>query len=483
MQRRSILENATLNGAYSVLRLIFPIITFPYISRVLGPTGIGIVSFHQSIAQYFIGFAGLGLPMFGMREVARTRREGKPNPDLVGDLVSIAVMLSAFATILYAASWYVLRTQIQSDAVFFLFGLTVFSSFGALDWFFRGVEDFRTIVSRNLVIRLLSLGAIFLLVRSADQVTRYAAIWVAESVISAGTNVWIVLRRYGMSFRRPRLRIYWAGLVSTFGIVVTGTLYGSLDKLMLGIMIEDQQASVGYYSLAYRLVRITITVLTAVLTTITPRVAQYDDEQKNEKRDRLIHLSIQGMMLIAAVFSVGLSVFADDLVRLFGGRAFVTSSSVLRVLSANVFVASFGGVIAQHFLFVRRKDVQVLVSTTSALVVAFAANLILIPRWGVVGAATATVVARIVQLSVQSLLARKELWKLLRSPETIRTLLAVAAWAALAISYKHLAKELSTVMRIVLALPILGVALVVISMTLRLSIARHLLQKLGAKRK
>lgn len=443
----------------------------------------GIVSFHQSIAQYFIGFAGLGLPMFGMREVARTRRDDKPNPELVGDLVSIAVMLSAFATLLYAASWFVLRTQIESNTVFLLFGFTVFSSFGALDWFFRGVEDFRTIVSRNLVIRLLALVGIFLFVRSADHVMRYAAVWVAESVIAAGTNVWILLRRHGLSFRKPKLRFYWAGLVSTFGIVITGTLYSSLDKLMLGTMIEDQQASVGYYSLAYRLVRITITVLTAILTTITPRVAQYDDEQQTEKRDRLINLSMQGMMLMAAVFAVGLSVFAEDLVRLFGGRAFAASSSVLRVLSVNVFVASFGGVIAQHFLFVRRKDVQVLVSTTTALVVAFTANLYMIPKFGVVGAAIATVGARIVQLSVQAVLARRDVWRMIRRAETIRTLIAVAVWGVFAITYNHFAVDLSTVTRVVFAFPVLAVGLAAVSIILRLSIAQYLLGKLGARTK
>jgi O-antigen/teichoic acid export membrane protein len=446
----SLHKNAILNVSYSVLRLLFPLITFPYVSRIIGPTGIGAANYYQAVAHYFILLANLGLPMYGAREIARARGNEGEFGKLFSELVVIGIVFAGIGVAAYVAAGVLLPDLFNDRTLFLLFGLTVATNFGLLDWFFRGTEQYGFIVSRNLAIRIAAVGAIFLFIRTPDHYQRYAAIWVAETVIGSLVNLLYATRRVRVSLHAIRPFRHVKPMLATAGVVVTGTIYGGLDTVMLGAIMADNNASVGYYALAMRLIRIAASVITAGITVVMPRVARHDEDGATDRLYRIVRLNLDYSLFVSMGIAVGIYITAPDVVMLFGGPEFAQSVSTLRILAIQIPIVSVGTIFGSQLLFARRLEKQFLISLAMAMVVAVVLNVALIPRWGHNGAAVGTLAARTVEMVVQALFVAGILRQVMNKGLLLRIAGVVLAWTAGLVVLSSMVSEIGTVGRVLI---------------------------------
>ena len=411
MPRRSLIENATLNSLYSVLRLIFPLITFPYVARIVGPEGVGSVTYVNTVAETFIALGLFGLPSYAQREIAKRRGDIDAQRNVVEQLLVTAFSLSCVATLCYFA-FGLSAPRVRSEWFLFVgFGTSVFSSFGRLDWLFQGIEDFRFVVLRRLAIRTTAVVLIFVLVNDREDYYLYGLVWMLESTVASGLNLLAARREF--SPLRIKLKMFaWAkqrsvlkAMLPAFALISTEALFGRIDVLMLGSLADNPEETIGLYAIASRLQRIVSSVLAGVMITVLPRVAKLASQSNSESYIKANRLTFQFSVLVGGIGGLILALLAHDLVVFFGGAEFVDAIPTVIILATRVPINGVLLVVGGHMLFMRNREFKQVASVAAALLVAVALNVLAIPRFSHVGAAGATVLAVLIMLVLQSALA------------------------------------------------------------------------------
>ena len=401
MKTPSIKVNAVFNISYNLIRILFPLITFPYVTRVLGPVGIGVVAFAQSIATYFIKFSALGIPMYGTRTIARIRNDQHTIKRTFSELIVLGAGLSIIATVLYVLLYPVIDDSFPNIALYMSFGLMVLTGFATIDWYYQGMEDFRFITLRNLFIRALSVVAIFVFVRERDDYLLYGWIWIAGSVIASVINLGNGVRTSGFTFGsiRPMHHLPW--VMPTFAISLASHLYAGIDTVMLGILSGDGGLQLGLYTMGNRVTKIVMTIVVALIAVVTPRVASLVGSGDQSKAKKLTDRTIQIVVFLSLPMAVGIALLASDIAVAFGGAEFRMAGIPMAILSGQLILISVGNVAANQALYAHGKAYTIAGSTVVAIVVAIGMNLVLIPRSGAEGAAVGTLVARLVEVAIQ----------------------------------------------------------------------------------
>jgi len=389
-------RNAFYNTVYQVIRIIFPIITYPYVSRILGPVGIGKVSYAQTFAEYFTTFSMLGLPIYAVREISRSRVNSGQLEQTTGELLSLSFCLAMVAFFLYGGSILLLPRIAPEPLLHWIFALTVLLGWIKIDWFFQGIEDYRYITLRNLLLRIISISLIFIVIKSREHYVLYGAIWALSAIVSSFWNLWICYRLTHPKWKLGAWKHHLKHSLPSAFLHLSLFLYATIDTIMLGVMIADDKYSVGIYNIAGRIVRIVMTIVGGVNAVLTPRLAYIDETGNKERMVQIIRKSLSFSLYLTIPATLGLIVVADDLVVLFAGRNFQPSILTMRILAAELVFLGIENVLGQ-LLYATKKEKKLLTINFIALLIAVVLNLFTIPLYRQNGAAAATVFTRILQ--------------------------------------------------------------------------------------
>ena len=392
-------RNALYNTAYQVIRIIFPIITYPYVSRILGPEGIGKVSYAQTFAEYFTTFSLLGLPIYAVREVSKSRAYPGELGKTTGELLSLSILLTTAAFILYALSLFLLPQFTAGPVLHWIFSLTILLNWARIDWFFQGIENYRYITFRNLLVRVGSLFLLFLLVRKKEDYILYGLIWVLNIVIS---SVWNLV--YSYRIVRPALafRSWKKHLVNSLPSALLSFslfMYATVDTIMLGVLISDDKYSVGIYNVAGRIVRIVMTIIGGINAGLIPRLSYIAETGNEERIEQIVQKSFLFILYLTLPAVIGLSVVAEDLIRVFAGIQFAASVLTLRILSFELVFLGIENILAQLMYSLKKEKILLRINFI-ALALAILSNWIMIPLYKQNGAALATVITRAIQAAL-----------------------------------------------------------------------------------
>ena len=286
MAQKSLKKNAILNICKTTAGLLFPLVTFPYVSRVLGPENVGKVNYASSIVQYFAIFAALGTATYGMREAAKVRDDAQKLNQLVKEVFVINLLSTLASYALFFMAVF-LVPNFAGYRILLLVSCTsiLFTTLG-MDWVYNALEEYAYITVRSLCFLFVSLVLLFVFVRNRNDYIQYAAVTVISSV---GSNVlnFIHLRKK-ISFRggsRMELKKHLKPVFILFATAVAISLYTILDTTMLGFISGDEET--GYYSAAIKLNRIVISVITAVGFVLRPRLSKIMRRPTNPRSTRL----------------------------------------------------------------------------------------------------------------------------------------------------------------------------------------------------
>lgn len=385
------------NYFYSLLNtvsgLLFPIITFPYVARILMADGIGQVNFYLSIISYISMFAGLGIPTYAIREIARV----KANVKVMNQVAVEILLLHIFLTLLgYIVVWIVALTvaQVQVNLPLFLILSTnlFFIAIGC-EWFYQGMEDFKYITIRGLVVKIVSVALLFVFVKDRSDLLYYGAYSVIGVV---GGNIFNVfrLRKY-IKFRFLELKglhpmRHLIPALRIFLLNVVASIYLQLDTVMLGFLKGNE--AVGYYTGAIKLTKMLMGITSSLCVVLLPRLSNLVVENEHEEFDRLLKKGLDYVITIAAPMSMGLIIMAPTLVYLFCGEGYVPSISTMQITAPIILFISISYVLVQSIFSLGKENITIITGVVGALT-NVTMNFILIPRLAQNGAAIGTVLA------------------------------------------------------------------------------------------
>lgn len=402
----SIKKNFMYNVIYQIMLIILPLITTPYISRVLGSDGVGTYAYTYTVANYFMLAAMLGVKNYGNRSIAAVRDDKTLLGRTFWQIYGLQFGCSIVALAAYFGYVFFFEENYQTIAL--IQGIYVFSGLLDISWFFFGLEEFKITVFRNIAVRLISLACIFIFVRTRADLWKYTLIMTLGILCSQG-YLWLYIRRM-VDWYRPKAADMLKHLRSElilFIPIIAVSLYKMMDKIMLGQMSTIHQ--VGYYESSEKILNIPLGVITALGTVMLPRMSNLAAKGKVKESTQYIYNSMLFAMFLAAAMMFGIAGIAEDLVPVFLGEEYMPCILLLRVMTPTIPFIAWANVIRTQYLIPNHEDRSYIISVVLGAVVNLCINILLIPRLDAMGAVIGTVCAEGGVCLCQTLMVRKKL--------------------------------------------------------------------------
>ncbi len=393
----SIKINYILNFSYQLLAIIVPVITTPYVSRILHADGIGAYSYTFSIATYCAMISALGLTTYGQLEAAKLRDNIHERSVLFWEISIARMILTVFAAFLYF--WF---GKFLSNNIVLYRIMLIYIIAEALDvsWFFQGLEMFKITVLRNIIVRLLSTICIFVYIREGNDLTLYAIILQASSLVG-NILLWPSIFQFVKWCPIKQLVFYrhWKKSIIFFIPTIATSVYTVLDKSMIGLITKSSFEN-GYYEQAHKIEQIILVALTSLGTVTLPRLTYLWDKGDDSSVRRMLNKSTSFILVLSLPMMFGLIAIADRLIPLFLGIGYEPCILMLRIFSILLVVVGLDNTIGKQCLVARGYQRFFNRGVIAGACINFLANLILIPRFGGNGAAIGSVLAEVTILCI-----------------------------------------------------------------------------------
>lgn len=391
---KSVKANYLFNLINSASQLLFPLITFPYASRIMMADGIGQVNFFQSIISYISLFTCLGIPMYAIREVAKVR----DNPEKMTRITVEILLLHAFLTLLgYMAVAVICLTVTKTDIpLFLLLSATIFFTAIGCEWFYQGIEDFKYVAIRGMVVKTISVILLFLLVKSKEDILWYGAYSVL-GVLGGNIFNFVRLRKYlhkdMIEFRALHPFSHLKPAIHIFAFNAIVSIYLQLNNVLLGFM-KDAEA-VGYFTTATKILVITMSLSSSLGAVIMPRTSNLIAENKMDEFKVLIQKSYDFILALAMPLTVGLIFTSPSVILLLSGESFAPAILTSQIVALNILMVGISGVMGLQVLYPMGRINIVILCTFIGAVVNVVLNVLLIPVYGHNGTAVAYMLAEV----------------------------------------------------------------------------------------
>lgn len=407
-------KNFLYNVAYQILVILLPLITAPYISRTLGATAVGIYSYTNSVAYYFLMIAMLGISNHGNRSVAAIRDNKSKLNKVFSSIYTLQLFTYSIAVILYVI--YIISFVNDNKIVAIIQLLYVISGLFDISWLFFGVEKFRITVGRNAIIKICTVLCMFIFVHTPDDLWKYTLIMSGGTFLSQA-YLWMFVGKE-VTFVKVSVKDIMRNVrpvLILFIPVISYSIYKVLGKVMLGNMSNYEQ--VGYFQSAEKIINIPMGVITALGTVMLPRMSNLIAKGDSEKTNQYIRVSFKFVTLIGSAIAFGLIGVTDVLTPVFFGIDFLPTAPIISLLSLTVFAMAWANVIRTQYLIPYGLDRVYLLSTIIGAVFNMSINALLIPKFHAIGASIGTIVAEFGVMIVQMIAIRKKLpvWQYYKS--------------------------------------------------------------------
>ncbi|WP_243167143.1 flippase [Acetobacterium malicum] len=392
--------NFIMNSILTMSQFIFPLITFPYVSRILLPEGTGKVAFATSIIAYFAMFAQLGIPTYGIRACAKVRDNKEELTKTTQELFIINITMCVIMYALFVIALYFVPRLMEEKMLFIIVSFVIIFNAIGMEWLYKGLEQYTYITVRSIIIKFIALIAIFFLIQEEDDYLIYAGITVFAASASGVLN-FINAHKYismkpvgGYNFRR-----HIKAIVIFFATSCAIIVYTNLDIVMLGFIQTDKD--VGYYNAAVKIKIILLSIVTSLGTVLLPRASYYIEHNMKDEFFLITHKAINFVILIASPLTLFFIFFAREGVLFLSGNAYEGSILPMQIIMPTLLVIGLTNIMGIQMLVPMGKEKIVLYSVIAGAVVNLIANSILIPKMGASGAAIGTLIAEIVVWIVQ----------------------------------------------------------------------------------
>lgn len=437
MKQKSIKLNFIMNIILTMSSFIFPLITFPYVSRILLPSGTGKVSFATSIVSYFLMFAQLGIPTYGIRACAKVRDDRRMLTKTAQELLIINIIMSVISYIaLFVALAFVPRLQ-DDKPLYAIISFTIILTSIGMEWLYKALEQYSYITIRSIIFKFIALIAMFLLIHEKSDYILYGGITIfaaSASNIANFINVhkYIDLKPVGSY----DLKKHFKPIAVFFAMACATTIYTNLDNVMLGFMTTDE--AVGYYNAAVKIKTILVAVVTSLGAVLLPRASYYVENGMVAEFKKITRKALSFVFILAVPLMVYFMFFAKEGILFLSGDAYYGSILPMQIIMPTILFIGITNILGIQILVPLGKEKYVLYSEIAGAVTDVIINAVLIPEFSASGAAIGTLAAEVVVFLVQYVTLKGEVTGAFRQIHYARITIAVVIASILSLWVKIL---------------------------------------------
>ena len=386
------------------MNLAFPVITFPYASRILAPEGIGKINFANSIVAFFVTLALLGTNSYATREAAKIRDDKYALSKFTKEILLVNVFSTVFSYIVFFILVFSVKKFENYTILLIICSIKIFFMIFGMDWLYTATEEFKYITIRSIIFQIISIVFLFLFVHTQDDLYWYAIFGIVSAV---GSNIcnFIHSRLYVNLFVHCKLEIkkHLKYIFTFFGMTLVANVYAVLDTTMLGFLTNDIQ--VGYYSAATKIVKMIIGILASVAAVLLPRLSYCIEKQDKELFSSLLEKAMTIFWMLSIPITVGIFLLSKPLLSAFSGAQFLDAQVPMKILSPLVFIISTATLLGSPLSAMRKEKISFFAVICGAIT-NVTLNFLLIPKYGISGAAIGTIVAESFVTGIQFLYLR-----------------------------------------------------------------------------
>ena len=406
MKKQSMKRNYIYNLIYQLFMIVLPIITTPYLSRVLGAENIGIYSYTLSIVTYFVLFGTLGISMYGQREIAylqddEEKRSIKFFELLILKSISMIIAITIFSLIFTIDNKY--------DIFYRILIIEMIANIFDISWLYQGLEQFRNIIFKNTIVKILGIVLIFVFVRTQNDLWKYILIYTGFNLLG-NLSLWIDLNKYIIKVNLKKLNIKKIIIPVILLMIpqIAIQIYTVLDKTMIGSILKDM-TEVGYYEQSQKIIKTALTIVTALGTLMIPKISNIFSKGDKKQLNDNIKLSFNFTFFLAFLIMFGIIAVSDDFVPWFYGPGYDQVKNLLIVFSPMILFIGISNIVGVQYLVPTKKQNLLTVSVVCASLINVCLNLLFIPVYKSMGAAIASVFAELSVCLIQLFFVRKEI--------------------------------------------------------------------------
>lgn len=404
--KNSVKKNFVYNLIYQVLILIIPLITAPYLARVIGAEGVGTYSYTYSIVYYFMLLCLLGVNNYGNRSIAKVRDDKEKLSKTFWGIYLFQLLMGIIMLILYIA--YIMLFDNEYKTIAIIQTLFIISAMLDISWFYFGLEEFKMTISRSTFVKIVNVILIFIFVRGANDLWKYTLIMSGMTVLGQ-IVLWGFLKDK-VNFVRIKKQDVLKHIRPNFVLfipVIAVSLYKIMDKIMLGSLTTVTE--VGYYENAEKIINIPLALITTLGTVMLPRVSNMVSKGKNEQLNEYIKKSISFVMFLSLAMCMGLIGIGYNFAPIYFGEKFQKTGILIMLLATTLPFVSFANVIRTQYLIPNEKDKEFIVSVSLGAIVNLLMNMIFINKFASIGACFGTIAAEIIVMFYQIWTVKKDL--------------------------------------------------------------------------
>ena len=423
---KSVKFNFIMNFILTLSNFIFPLITFPYVSRILQASGLGKVGFATSIIAYFSMIAMMGIPTYGIKACAKIRDDSYKLTKTVYELLILNTIFLAFSlTLLLLSVIFINKFYIDKELYIILAFSMLFNVLG-IEWLYKALEQYSYITIRSIFFKIASLILLFVFVKESNDILPYAMLTVLASV-GAGIlnfyNLRKIITLYKITFKQLEITKHIKPSFTFFLLTISITIYVNLDSIMLGFMTSDD--NVGYYSAAVKIKQILVTLVTSLGAVMLPRLAFYYEQKRFDEFKDLVKNALGLILIVSLPLTIYFTLYAKDAILLLSGESFLASVEPMQIIMPTVFLIALSNLMGWQILVPMDREKQIVFSTIIGAIVGGIINIFAIPYLGVNGAAIANLCAECAVVVVQIILLRKFIFPILAKINIWKMLIAL----------------------------------------------------------
>ena len=386
-------KNIFYNVLLAISQVLFPLITFPYLARTLGPENIGLINFAESFAKYFVVLAALGIPVYGVREIAKYANDKLKRSNLFLEIFSI----NLFCTLLFSLLFFIciqIFPELNQHGTLFKWALLYFLlQIFNLEWFFSGLGEFKFIALRSFFIRLLFILFVFIFIKSKWDFLKYMQMQVGLSIVLGCINFIRINKLIQFNkdnFINLDFKQHLKPLFYLFLTIFSISIYFSLDTILLGFLADNE--SVGYYSTSLKLNRLVIAVLSAISAAMFPTIMNYFQNKDLNQFNALIKdcfFLLVSLSLPIVVIFIGC---AEEIIEILFGNNFHRAITPFQITTPLIFIVSLSTIFGFQVLSALGKDKQILHAALYGMFISIILSLLLVPTFKEIGTSIAILI-------------------------------------------------------------------------------------------
>lgn len=420
--KKSLKINALLNGLRSALNLIFPLLTFPYVSRVLSVDSMGIYNFANTYINYFVLLAGLGVSTYAVREGAKYRDNSQKIGEFSSQVFTINIIATVVAYVLLIASLLLFGNLHNYVSAILVFSIQILFTTIGTEWIYTIYEEYSYITIRSIVFKIISIVLLFALVRKPNDYLWYAGITVFASV---GSNILNYIHAKSFTtikiVKNTNWKYHLKPILVIFASSVAVTLYVSSDTTILGLLKNDY--AVGIYGVAVKVYTIVSGLIAGLLVVTIPRLAMLIGKRRIKEYRNVLQSVIDTLSVLGLPAAVGLVMLSKEVILIIAGKKYLNGVLSLQIITWAMIFSNFSMIFNQCVLIPTKREGKSLRNTLITGLINVGLNFILIPLWSYDGTALSTVIAEFMIMALNGWSARDYVGPILRSKQTRNNLL------------------------------------------------------------